>query len=334
MDKILKLPVGIESFEEIRRKDFYFVDKTKLIMDLLENSGKTNLFTRPRRFGKTLNMSMLRSFFEIGTDKSLFDNTYISQEERLCEEHQGNYPVISLTLKDVEGDTFNEARDKLVDLIALEAERLNFLLESEKLSDNDIKRYKALLSNTMEPQVLDSSLKTLSRLLYKHYGRKVIILIDEYDVPLDKAFSKGYYNEMVSAIRCLFSYALKSNDYLDFAVLTGCLRVSKESIFTGLNNFKVLSITDDRFDKGFGFTENEVNKMLEYYHLESHMDEIKRWYDGYRFGSADVYCPWDVINYIDKLVSSENAIPEAYWINTSSNNLVKRLIDKALVNFC
>ncbi len=279
-------------------------------------------------------MSMLRSFFEVGRDKSLFDGTYISKNRKLCEEHMGKYPVISLTLKDVEGNTFEGARGKLVDLIALEAKRFSFLLDSERLSEIDKKRYQALINYDhtrfiMEPQVLDSSLKTLSELLYTHYEKQVVILIDEYDVPLDKAYANGYYLEMVAAIRALFASALKTNDYLDFAILTGCLRVSKESIFTGLNNFKVLSITDESFDEEFGFTESEVRAMLEYYHLESHMDEIQKWYDGYRFGDADVYCPWDVINHVARLCQNESAEPEAYWINTGSNNLVKRFIDKA-----
>ncbi len=333
MDKTLKLPVGIENYEEIRRKDYYFVDKTRLIAELLSSPGKANLFTRPIRFGKTLNMSMLRSFFEIGTDMTLFDGTYIAQNEKLCDEHMGRYPVISLTFKNIESTSFDMARNKLVDLIALEAERFDFLSNSERLSETDRKRYKALIKHDgtrfiMEQDVLDSSLRTLSELLYKYYGKKVIILIDEYDVPLDKAYDNGYYSDMVNLIRGLFVETLKSNDSLDFAVLTGCLRVSKESIFTGLNNFRVLSITDERFDDRFGFTEDEVASMLEYYHLESHMEEIREWYDGYRFGSADVYCPWDVINYVDRLTVGGNAEPEAYWINTSGNSLVRRFIDK------
>ena len=337
MVSTLKLPVGIENFEEIRRNRFYYVDKTKLIEQLVETGGKVTLFTRPRRFGKTLNMSMLRSFFEMGSDVSLFDGLYIAENKALCEEYMGKYPVIFLSLKSVEGLNFEDARYRMIELISIEAERFGFLADSEHLSENERERYKAMISlhngtNTMDEKVLISSLRILSQLLYKHFGKKTVILIDEYDVPLDKAFQNGFYQEMVSLIRGLFGMALKTNDYLQFAVLTGCLRITKESIFTGLNNFKVLSILDSRFDEQFGFTDCEVRKILEDYHLESHFEETKEWYDGYHFGKVDIYCPWDVINYVDQLKYDPAAIPQDFWSNSSGNAIVRRLIDKADVS--
>ena len=337
MVSTLKLPVGIENFEEIRRNRFYYVDKTKLIEQLVETGGKVTLFTRPRRFGKTLNMSMLRSFFEMGSDASLFDGLYIAENKALCEEYMGKYPVIFLSLKSVEGLTFEDARYRMIELISIEAERFGFLADSEHLSENERERYKAMISlhngtNAMDEKVLISSLRILSQLLYKHFGKKTVILIDEYDVPLDKAFQNGFYQEMVSLIRGLFGMALKTNDYLQFAVLTGCLRITKESIFTGLNNFKVLSILDSRFDEQFGFTDYEVKKILEDYHLESHFEETKEWYDGYHFGKVDIYCPWDVINYVDQLKYDPAAIPQDFWSNSSGNAIVRRLIDKADVS--
>lgn len=331
---MLKLPVGIESFEEIRTQGFYYIDKTKLIEQLLGQWGKVNLFTRPRRFGKTLNMSMLRYFFEIGTDKSLFDGLYISRNQQLCEEYLGKFPVIFVSLKDVDALTFEQARYSLIVRVAKEASRFHFLLDSTKLSENEKNIYRALTNfqagrYTMDADVVASSLQVLSELLYKHCGQRVVILIDEYDVPLDKAFQNGYYREMVALMRSFLGQALKTNEALQFAVLTGCLRVSKESIFTGLNNFKVLSITDARFDEQFGFTEDEVRALLEAYHLEDHMTEVKQWYDGYQFGDADIYCPWDVINHVDRLCGEPDAEPQSYWIHTSGNGLVKRFIDKA-----
>ena len=334
MTDTLKLPVGIENFEEIRNDGFYYADKTGLIEQLLNQWGKVNLFTRPRRFGKTLNMSMLRYFFEIGTDPALFDGLYISQNEKLCEEYLGKFPVVFLSLKNVDGLTYERAVYRLTELVGMEAERFSFLSESAKLAENEKDRYRALTALqdgrfTMSEDVLISSLQVLSQLLYRHFGKKVIVLIDEYDVPLDKAFQHGYYRQMTALIRGLFGQVLKTNDSLQFAVLTGCLRVSKESIFTGLNNFKVLSITDARFDEQFGFTEEEVRKLLAFYHLESHLSEIKNWYDGYRFGNADIFCPWDVIGHVDRLMEDPEAEPQPYWINTSGNDLVKRFIDKA-----
>ena len=334
MDKFLKLPVGIDNFEKIRRNGFYYVDKTSLIEQLFSNWGEVNLFTRPRRFGKTLNMSMLKYFFEIGTDRSLFDGLHISSNEKICSEHMGKYPVIFLSLKNAEGLNFDTAKYQMVELIAREAERFPFLAKDTNLSDRDREKYRVLTAFAdghyqMSDDVLCGSLQTLSELLYKHFNQKTVILIDEYDVPLDKAFQHGYYREMVALIRAMFGRALKTNEALAFAVLTGCLRVSKESIFTGLNNFKILSITDSRFDEQFGFTDKEVQKLLADYHLEARFSETKEWYDGYRFGNVDVYCPWDVINHIDRIKDDPNARPEAYWINTSGNDLVKRFVDKA-----
>ena len=334
MDEFLKLPVGIDNFEKIRRNGFYYVDKTSLIEQLFSSWGEVNLFTRPRRFGKTLNMSMLKYFFEIGTDRSLFDGLHISSNEKICSEHMGKYPVIFLSLKNAEGLNFDTAKYQMVELIAREAERFPFLAKDTNLSDRDREKYRVLTAFAdghyqMSDDVLCGSLQTLSELLYKHFNQKTVILIDEYDVPLDKAFQHGYYREMVALIRALFGRALKTNEALAFAVLTGCLRVSKESIFTGLNNFKILSITDSRFDEQFGFTDKEVQKLLADYHLEARFSETKEWYDGYRFGNVDVYCPWDVINHIDRIKDDPNARPEAYWINTSGNDLVKRFVDKA-----
>ena len=302
----LKLPVGIDDFEKIRRNTFYYIDKTKLIEQLFVNWGEVNLFTRPRRFGKTLNMSMLKCFFEIGADETLFNGLYISGNRQLCEEHMGKYPVIFLSLKNVEGLTFENAKYQMAELVGREAERFGFLKQSERLSENDKEVYLALTKKVNGKYVIDddilyASLQALSELLYKHYGKKTVILIDEYDVPLDKAFGHGYYREMVALIRAVFGKALKTNFALEFAVLTGCLRVSKESIFTGLNNFKILSVTDTRFDEQFGFTDKEVKELLAYYHIENRFEETKRWYDGYHFGNADVYCPWDVINHVDRI---------------------------------
>ena len=334
MKETLKLPIGIDDFKKIRMENFYYVDKTKLMEQLLERWAEVNLFTRPRRFGKTLNMSMLRYFFEIGTDKTLFNDLYISKNKKLCEEYMGKFPVIFLSLKNVEGLTFKEAKSQFVELVGKEAERFHFLLESDRLIENDKNKYQALIAlqngqYLMEDGILISSLRMLSELLYKHYDKKTIILIDEYDVPLDKAFQNGYYREMVSLIRSMFGMALKTNEFLQFAVLTGCLRISKESIFTGLNNFKVLSIMDPRFDEQFGFTESEVKELFECYDLTSHIGETKEWYDGYRFGNADVYCPWDVINHVDCLIEDPSAEPQSYWMNTSGNSLVKRFVDMA-----
>lgn len=334
MANSLKLPVGIENFEEIRKLGFYYVDKTKLIEQILSDWSKVTLFTRPRRFGKTLNMSMLRDFFEAGTDTTLFDGLYIAENKEICEQYMGKYPVIFLSLKSVEGLSYEDARYRITELIGIEAERFDFLADSKYLSENEKERYKAIVSlhngtNAMEEKILISSLQVLSQLLHKHYGQKTVILIDEYDVPLDKAFQNGYYREMVSLIRGLFGMALKTNDSLQFAVLTGCLRISKESIFTGLNNFEVLSVLNVPYDESFGFTDKEVEKLLDDYSFSDHYPEVKEWYDGYHFGNTDIYCPWDVIRYCKSLCADPNARPEDFWSNSSGNAIVRRFIDKA-----
>ena len=334
MSESIKLPIGIDDFEKIRKNGFYYVDKTNLIEQLFSNWGEVNLFTRPRRFGKTLNMSMLKSFFEIGADPTLFEGLYISKNKQLCDEHMGKHPVIFLSLKNVEGLTFEAAKYQMIELIGKEATRFSFLSQRDRLNAADKSVYLSFIKRiegryAMNEDLLYGSLQTLSELLYKHYGKKTVILIDEYDVPLDKAFQHGYYREMVALIRAMFGKALKTNDALEFAVLTGCLRVSKESIFTGLNNFKILSITDSRFDEQFGFTDDEVRKLLTFYQVENRFDETKEWYDGYHFGNVDVYCPWDVINHVDRIKDDPGARPETYWINTSGNDLVKRFVDKA-----
>lgn len=327
MDNKLKLPVGIENFEEIRKSGFYYIDKTRFIEQLLQNWGKVNLFTRPRRFGKTLNMSMLKSFFEIGTDSSLFEGLYISNNTELCNEYMGKYPVIFLSLKGVDGLTFSKSKEMLSEIIKEEADRHYYLKNSEKLTQEDRISFQSILTGTDEN--IENSLKTLSRFLYKHYDRKTIIIIDEYDVPLDKAFQNGYYKEMVALIKGIFGQALKTNDFLQFAILTGCLRISKESIFTGLNNFEVLSILNVQYDECFGFTDAEVRKILKDYGLSAHYADMKEWYDGYRFGNTDIYCPWDVIRYSKSLCMDEEAKPEDFWSNSSGNAIVRRFIDKA-----
>ncbi len=335
MEMKTRLPMGIESFKEIRRQKFYYVDKTALIRELLENWGKVMLFTRPRRFGKTLNMSMLKCFFEIGCDKALFDGLEISQETQLCEEYQGKFPVISITLKGATGRTFDEAKNMLRRLIGKEAQRFQFLMESDKLTELEHQQYKALIYMNekgifdMEDEVLKDSLLTLSQLLKKHYQQDVIILIDEYDVPLDKAYQSGYYDDMVDLIRSLFGNALKTNDSLYFAVLTGCLRISRESIFTGLNNFNVYTVKNVQYHEAFGFTDAEVRQMLEYYGFMEKYDVIKEWYDGYRFGTLDIYCPWDVVSYCHALKMQPTVSPQNYWVNTSSNDIIRRFVSKA-----
>ncbi len=332
-----KLPIGIENFEEFSVEDFYYVDKTLFIKELLQNWGKVNLFTRPRRFGKSLNMSMLKCFFEIGRDTALFEGLKIAQEKELCEKYLGKFPVISISLKSVGGLTYKAALAALKNMIGKEAMRFQFLRESAHLSDAEKDSYQRLIKiGTTSESIYDmtdaaliDSLKTLSQLLEKHYGQKGILLIDEYDVPLDKAFQNGYYDEMVNLIQSLFDNGMKTNDSLYFAVLTGCLRISKESIFTGLNNPKVHTISDVRYDEYFGFTNADVDELLEFYGLSAYKDTIKDWYDGYRFGDRDVYCPWDVINYCDELLADPGAEPENYWANTSGNDLIRRLLKKA-----
>ena len=332
-----KLPIGIDGFEKIRTNDFYYVDKTMFIKELLQNWGEVNLFTRPRRFGKTLNMSMLKSFFEIGSDPALFDGLKIAQEKDLCEKYMGKFPVIFISLKSVDGLKYDSAVTALKTVIGNEAMRFRFLKESEKLSEEEREAYARLIKigsgeggmYAMTEEVAASALKNLSQLLEKHYGQKVILMIDEYDVPLDKAFQAGYYDEMVNLVRNFLGNAVKTNDSLYFAVITGCLRISKESIFTGLNNLKVHTISDIRYDEYFGFTDADVDEMLTFYGLSSYKDVIRDWYDGYRFGDTDVYCPWDVINYCDELLAASSAPPKNYWANTSGNDLILHMLKNA-----
>lgn len=326
-----KLPVGIESFDEIRREEFYYIDKTKLIIDLLNNWGKVNLFIRPRRFGKTLNMSMLKNFFEIGSDRALFDGLAISGEVQLCEKYQGRYPVVFLSLKGVEGTSYENALHKISELISIECSRLSCLSKSEAVDDIDHKKFMRLWKQESHKAEMQYALVTLMRMLHAHYGEQVILLIDEYDVPLDKANSGGYYDQMIAFMRGFFGEAFKTNPDLYFAVVTGCLRISKESIFTGINNLKIDTIADKRYDEYFGFTDGEVRRILEAYGLSYAYEDMKTWYDGYRFGDADVYCPWDVVNHCDKLLEDPNARPKPYWNNTSSNQFVQDFIGLANV---
>ncbi len=327
MAELKKLPIGIESFEKMRREDFYYVDKTRLIEQLLSQWGEVNLFTRPRRFGKTLNMSMFQNFFEIGRDSTLFDGLDISKNAQLCEKYQGKFPVVFISLKSVNGNTYEEAVGHLIKIINREARRMQFLLESLKLTQYDKKLFEQLLDREMDEETIACSIQELTELLEKHYDKQVIVLIDEYDVPLSKANENGYYDEMVLLLRNFLGNVLKTNDSLKFAILTGCLRVAKESIFTGLNNFKVYSITDVRFDETFGFTDAEVNKMLEYYGLDKYSETVKEWYDGYRFGNADVYCPWDVINFCSDHLENQKLQPKNYWANTSGNDVINHFIE-------
>ena len=327
MAGLKKLPIGIENFEKLRQEDFYYIDKTRLIEQLLTRWGEVNLFTRPRRFGKSLNMSMLQSFFEIGKDKTLFDGLRISDNQELCEEYQGKFPVVSVSLKGINGATYEEARRFLIKIINEEARRLSVLSDSTELDETDHELLTQLKKKEMTNDSLVYSIRELTELLEKHYGSKVIVLIDEYDVPLAKANENGYYDEMVLLIRNLFENALKTNNSLKFAVLTGCLRIAKESIFTGLNNFKVYSITDKSFDETFGFTDAEVRELLRYYGQEKYYETVKEWYDGYRFGNVDVYCPWDVINFCSDHLADPGLEPKNYWANTSGNSVISHFID-------
>ena len=330
-----KLPMGIENFREIRIGGFYYIDKTGLIKSLLDNQEKVSLFTRPRRFGKTLTMSMLKYFFETGSDSTLFDGLEISKEKKLCEEYMGKFPVISISLKDVAGENLDAAKRILRSVLGDEAVRFSFLEESDRLTESERQQYKKLIEldnrgeYAMSDEVLSKSLLTLSRFLQKHFGRNTIVLIDEYDVPLDKAYQSGYYDGMVSLIRTLFGRVLKTNDSLQFAVLTGCLRISKESIFTGLNNFKVYTIKDVRYREYFGFTDTEVRQMLEYYGFADRYSAVREWYDGYMFGNLEIYCPWDVINYCGDLRDGSITEPQNYWVNTSSNDIIRKFLSKA-----
>ena len=327
MEMKLSLPIGIEDFKEVRKDGYYYVDKTALIEQVLEKRSKVTLFTRPRRFGKSLNMSMLKNFFEIGTDAALFEGLHISKNTQMCEKYMGKYPVIAVSLKGVDAATYEEAFSALVDIIDQIASQVQFLMDSTKLTDFDKTRFQGLFNENMNLKTLGSSLLWLSIFLEKHYNKKVVVLIDEYDVPLAKAHENGYYDKMVLLIRNMFGNVLKTNNSLAFAVLTGCLRIAKESIFTGLNNFKVYSITDEEFDETFGFTGEEVQEMLAYYGLSSCFDKVKEWYDGYRFGNTDVYCPWDVVNYCSDHQNRPNAEMKNYWMNTSGNEVISHFID-------
>ncbi len=324
-----KLPIGIENFEKLRSDNFYYIDKTGLIRELLNNWGEVNLFTRPRRFGKSLNMSMLEYFFSLDGDKSIFNGLDISKETALCEEYMGKYPVISVSLKGIDARNYEMAFEMAIQIMKRVPAKVQYLLESDALSEQDKAEYRKLLDDNMSEAVFCNSLRVLSELLEKHHGTKVILLIDEYDVPLAKAHEKGYYDQMISLIRNLLGETLKTNSSLKLAVLTGCLRISKESIFTGLNNLKVLTIADERFDEYFGFTDKEVRELLAYYDVADHYGEVKEWYDGYQFGNTSVYCPWDVLNHCDRIRSVSNVQPENYWINTSSNDAVKRFIQES-----
>lgn len=323
----LRLPVGIEDFAEIRRNEYYYVDKTQLIEQVLDRRNKVTLFTRPRRFGKTLNMSMLQHFFEIGTDPKFFQGLSISKNNELCEKHMGKYPVVSISLKSIHADSYAKAKAQLIKLVNREARRVQFLLNSDRLTAVDKALFSELLDREMEEDTLVSSLQELTELLEIHFGQQVIVLIDEYDVPLAKANQNGYYDEMALLLRNFFENVLKTNDSLEFAVLTGCLRIAKESIFTGLNNFKVYSITDTDYDETFGFVDDEVKKMLKSLNQQDHYEEVKEWYDGYRFGNTDVYCPWDVVNYCADHLTTPNATPKNYWLNTSGNEVINHFID-------
>lgn len=323
------LPIGIERFEEIASGKFYYVDKTGLLKELLHNWGKVNLFTRPRRFGKSLNMSMLKSFFGLNGNKNIFEGLEIGKEMDLCETYMGKFPVISVSLKSINARTFETAYAMAVQIIMEAAEEVQYLAVSDRLSSHDREMYSELLNMDMSEATFSGSLRRLSGLLQKHHGSQVILLIDGYDVPLAKAFENGYYDQMILLIRNLFEQALKTNDSLKFAVLTGCMRITKESIFTGLNNLKILSVTDPRFDEYFGFTDSEVRELLDYYELSGHYGQIKEWYDGYRFGNAEVYCPWDVINYCDILRADLEAQPQNFWSNTSNNDVVRQFLQKA-----
>ncbi|MCM1259020.1 MAG: ATP-binding protein [Roseburia sp.] len=324
-----RLPIGLDSFEKLREEDYYYVDKTAMIKDLINSWGEVNLFTRPRRFGKSLNMDMLRTFFEIGADASMFEGLEITKDTSLCEKYMGKFPVISMSFKDVGGSSFESAVKKLGGIIRQEARKIQFLLDSDKLSNLDKEYMKNFFDIDMEVELQEESLLLFSEFLYKHYGKKVIILIDEYDVPLDRAYQNGYYDEMVEHIRSLLGKALKTNRFLYASVITGCLRIAKESIFTGLNNFKIRTVSDIEFAEYYGFTDSEVKEMLRYYGLDEFFYDIKEWYDGYQFGNIEIYCPWDVLNYCDKLRVSREAKPEAFWMNSSSNSIIQKILSEA-----
>lgn len=323
------LPIGVENFEKLRRNDMYYVDKTEMISDLIMNHGDANLFTRPRRFGKTLTMNMLKTFFEIGQDASLFDGLTISSHSDICEKYQNKYPVVFISLKGATGSTYEKANSMIKQLVAEEYQRHSYLADSDILDSIEKDQFNRIRSISLNEGDLENSLRTLTRLLCKHHNQKVILLIDEYDVPLDKSFLNGYYDDMVSFIRIFLGEALKTNDNTEFAVVTGCLRISKESIFTGVNNFKVFSVNDTRFSDYFGFTNDEVKEMLSYYGIIDKYETTKAWYDGYLFGKTEIYCPWDVLNHCDTVVNTDDIEPQAYWINSSGNDIIRKFIEMA-----
>ena len=324
-----KLPIGIENFEDMIKENYYYVDKTGLLKQLLNEHGLVNLFTRPRRFGKSLNMSMLKYFFEIGNDQAIFEGLEISKDKELCDQYQEKFPVISVSLKGAKAGNYEDAKAMMKYIMAAESRRLYDRMSGDKLSEKQKEQMKSLMSDNMKDTELMTALWILSSILKEYYGKKVIILIDEYDVPLDKAFENNYYNEMIILLRNMLEQSLKTNDNLYMAVLTGCLRIARESIFTGLNNFNIFSITDQYFDEYFGFTDKEVKEILQYYKVPEAFEQTKKWYDGYRFGNTDIYCPWDVINHCRALKVEPDATPQPYWINTSGNYIVKRFIEKA-----
>ncbi|MCL1809286.1 MAG: ATP-binding protein [Clostridiales bacterium] len=325
-----RLPVGADIFESLRKQDCYYVDKTNFIRDLLLNCGTVNLFTRPRRFGKTLNMTMLKAFFEAGADhRDIFYGLDIMKEQSICDRYMNRYPVVFLSLKSVQGRTFDDAMRRVASQVSYECDRLAFLEESQMIDQDNCCDFTALKTQTATRQQLEDSLKFLSSMLKKHYGQKAILLVDEYDVPLDKAFHNGYYDDMVDFMRIFLGEAFKTNEALEFAVVTGCLRISKESIFTGVNNLKINTITNKLHGEHFGFTDSEVRKLLEDYSLSFAYDDLRKWYNGYRFGSTDVYCPWDIVNHVSELRVDPGIEPKSYWNNTSSNEMVKLFVGMA-----
>lgn len=325
----INLPVGVSNFEKIRKDNYFYVDKTGLITDILSQKTEVLLITRPRRFGKTLNMSMLESFFDITKDsKEIFKGLQITREKKLCDEWLNQYPVVSISFKQVDGLNFNDAYNMLVWMISQLYTKHSYLLESKKISDSDKNMINRMIND--KPSLVDikGSLVLLTKLLQQYYDKPVILLIDEYDVPVAKANSKGYYKEMLDVMKAIMQ-ALKDNDSLKFAVITGCLKIAKESIFTGTNNFVSNSITSNRLNEYFGFTQSEVDNLLEIMDSSDRRDDIKEWYDGYHFGKLDVYCPWDVMNYLLELQRDKDAKPISYWKNTSDNAIIRSFIDYA-----
>ena len=333
-----KLSIGIENFTKLQTEDFYYVDKTMLIKELLDNWAEVNLFTRPRRFGKTLNMSMLQYYFEDKRDQftgEKIDNSYlfeglnIKAEGEKYTKYMGKYPVINLSLKSAKQPTYKMAYESLIDEIMKEYRRHNFILNSDKLLQSEKKIFLDISNGEAKEIEYAKSLQFLSSCLEKYFGSKTIILIDEYDVPLENAFFEGFYDEMISFIRSLFESALKTNPSLEFSIITGCLRISRESIFTGLNNLNIISILNNRYAEYFGFTAEEVEELCDYYNIQEKYETAKKWYNGYTFGHKNVYNPWSVVKYIYDVLGDSHVFPTSYWANTSSNSIVKSLIERA-----